>query len=155
MSNDLHPRFAMPHAPGAGAPSGAVDPADVLASREWIELCAKIGFTLVAVKAPWSPELWQNSGFEEDLGRELTDANLGHYDSSKHGKFAHSNGPKYGNPITFLFCLHSTKLLAALQFMKARLAAIGLLPHVRILYVDPDPAMYRRVLFLEDGKAGT
>lgn len=144
----------MPHAPGAGAPSGAVDPADVNASLEWIELCAKIGFTLVALRATWSPELWQNSGFEEDLGRALTEANLGHYDSAKHGKMAHSNGPKYGNPIIFFFCVHTAKLPAALQFMRARLAAIGLLPHVRVLYADQD-TRYRRVFFLEDGKGGT
>ena len=145
MSNDPRPRFAMPPAPDAGVPGGAIDPADINASPEWIELCAKIGFTLVAVKAARSQDLCQNSGFEEELGRELTDANLGHFDSEKYGTFVHSDGVKCGNPVTFFFCCHSRKLPAALKLIKARLSVIGLLPHVRILYADREPTTYRQI----------
>ena len=148
-----HPRFGQDAVPAGATPPSSVDPAIYNTSLEWIKLCAKIGFTVVVVKAPWSPELWQNSGFEEDLGSELTEANLGHYDSAKYGKHVHSDGAKYGNPVTFFFCVHSPKLPAALRLIKDRLAAIGLLPHVKIAYADLDPLAWRRVSFLEGGKA--
>jgi hypothetical protein len=154
MSCEHNPRFSQGAAPGSGAPGGAYDPADANVSSEWLALCAKIGFTVVAIKVPCSAELCPNPGFEEDLGRELTAANLGHYDSAKYGMFLHSDGAGSGSPIIFLFCIHSAKLATALQFIKTKLAAIGLLPHVRIAHSDQGPTHYRRVVFLEDGKAG-
>lgn len=123
MSNGLNPRFSQGAAPGAGAP--AIDPADANGCLEWLDDMGKIGFSVACIRAPYSPALWQNSDFEKRLGSELTEAGLGHLDSAK-----------YGNPITFFFYLHSKSLAAGLQLMKARLAAIGLLPHVRIGYAD-------------------
>jgi hypothetical protein len=122
----------MPHAPGAGAPSGAVDPAAFNVSWEWNEDMDKIGFTVAFIRAPYSPALGENSGFEKRLGGELTEAGLGHLDSEK-----------WGNPVTFFFYLHSKSLAAGLQLIKSRLAAIGLLQHVRIGYADAGDKCWR------------
>jgi hypothetical protein len=153
MSTDP-PRFGQDAVPADAIPPSSVDPADANVSLEWLEVCAKIGLTVVAVKAPYSPQLWENSGFEEDLGRELHEAKLGFYDSVKHDAFLRKNSAKQLNRIVFFFCVPSKKLPAALQFIRAKLAAIGLLHSAKIAYADPESITYRRVLFLEDGKAG-
>ena len=147
-----HPRFGQDAVPSGAIPPRSADPADANVSPEWIKLCAKIGLTAVVVKCPHSPELWQNFGFEEELGSDLTAANLGHYDSAKYGKFTHSDGQVSGSSISFCFYVYSSKLPAALRFIAARLAAIGLLPHVKILHSDHEPMTYRWVSFVGDGK---
>lgn len=130
MSNELHPRFSQGAAPGASAPT--IDPADANGCREWIETMGKAGFSVAVIRAPYSPALWENSDFEKRLGTELTEAGLGHLDSAK-----------WGNPITFFFYLHSKSLAAGLTFIKFRLAAIGLLQHVRIGYADAGDKCWR------------
>ena len=132
MSNDLAPRFSQGDAPGAGAASGACDPADANGNLEWLETMGKVGFSVAFIQAPYTPELWANPGFEEHLGRELTEAGMGHLDSAK-----------WGNPITFFFYLHSKSLAAGLQLIKARMAAIELLPRVKIGYADPSDKCWR------------
>ena len=141
MSNDLAPRFSQGAAPGAGAPM--VDPADANGCLDWLEDMGKIGFAVACIKAPYSPALWANPDFEKRLGSELTEAGLGHLDSAK-----------YGNPIMFFFYLHSESLAAGLQLIKSRLAAIGLLPHVRIGYADTGDKCWRR-FYPELERAGT
>ena len=143
MSNIQNPRFAQGAAPGADAPTGPIDPAAANTCIEWLDTVGKVGFTVVAVQAPYSAELWQNSGFEKALGNELAAANLGFYDSMK--PF---------NPLVFFFYVPSKFVVAALEIIKARLAAICLLPHVTIGYADPESKGYRRVMFPKDGKAG-
>jgi hypothetical protein len=129
--------------PEAAAAHDPVDPASANTCIEWLDTVGKVGFTVVAVQAPYSAELWQNSGFEKALGNELAAANLGFYDSMK--PF---------NPLAFFFYVPSKFVVAALEIIKARLAAIGLLPHVTIGYADPESKGYRRVMFPKDGKAG-
>ena len=153
MSAD-QPRFGQGAVPADAIPPSSVDPADANVSLEWLKVCAKIGLTVVAVKAPYSPQLWENSGFEEDLGRELHEAKLGFYDSAKYGEFLQSKNVKNQSQAIFFFCVPTKKLPAALQLIRAALAAIGLLPHVGIGHADRECKQYRRVLFLEDGKAG-
>jgi hypothetical protein len=138
MSNP-NPRFSIEDAPDWGLLHTPVDPADANLCDEWIEVLDKVGFTPVLVKADYSPELWQNAGFEERLGAELTDAKLGSYDSAK-----------YGNPIKFFFLVASSRLPAGLQFISTRLAAIGLLPHVIIGYADKDSKTWRQVVFPQE-----
>ena len=132
MTDDLHPRFSQRAAPGADAPSGAIDPANANGCPEWIEDMGKIGFTVAFIQAPYSPALWANSGFEKRLGSELIEAGLGHLDSAK-----------WGNPTTFFFYLRSGRLAAGLQLIKSRLAAIELLPHVKVGYADPGDKCWR------------
>jgi hypothetical protein len=112
--------------------TGAIDPAAFNVSWEWNEDMGKIGFAVAFIRAPYSPALWENSGFEKRLGGELTEAGLGHLDSEK-----------WGNPVTFFFYLHSKSLAAGLQLIKSRLAAIGLLQHVRIGYADAGDKCWR------------
>ena len=112
--------------------TGAIDPAAFNVSWEWNEDMDKIGFAVAFIRAPYSPALWENSGFEKRLGGELTEAGLGHLDSEK-----------WGNPVTFFFYLHSKSLAAGLQLIKSRLAAIGLLQHVRIGYADAGDKCWR------------
>lgn len=125
MSGELHSRFSQGAAPEAAAGKNPIDPWHANTCVEWVDLCTKIGFSVVMVQAPYSPELWANSGFEKALGRELTAANLGHYDSAK-----------WFDPIAFYFYVNTQSLAGGLQLIKARLAAIGLFPHVRIGYAD-------------------
>ena len=143
MSSETNPRFSQEPtpAPQDGHPA-LIDPADANTSMEWVELCAKLGFTTVVVQARYSPELWHNAGFEERLGSELTEANLGHYDSAR-----------YGNPIGFFFYLHGKKLADGLRLIEARLSAIGLLPHVKIGVADLELKGWR-VVYPECEKAG-
>jgi hypothetical protein len=112
--------------------TGAIDPAAFNVSWEWNEDMGKIGFAVAFIRAPYSPALWENSGFEKRLGGELTEAGLGHLDSEK-----------WGNPVTFFFYLHSKSLAAGLQLIKSRLSAIGLLQHVRIGYADAGDKCWR------------
>jgi hypothetical protein len=142
MSNDLHPRFEQGAAPGADAPTGPVDPSDFNGCPKWIEDMGKIGFTVAIVQAPYSPALWANSDFEKRLGTELIEAGLGHLDSAK-----------WGNPISYFFYLKSGSLAAGLQLIKSRLAAIELLPHVKIGYADPGDKCWR-TFYPELEKAG-
>jgi hypothetical protein len=109
-----------------------VDPADANGCPEWIEDMGKIGLSVAFIQAPYSSALWANADFEKRLGSELSGARLGHLDSAK-----------YGIPITFFFYLNSKSLAAGLQLIKARLAAIGLLPHVKIGYADPGDKCWR------------
>ncbi len=102
----------------------------------------KIGFTVAIVQAPYSPALWANSDFEKRLGTELIEAGLGHLDSAK-----------WGNPISYFFYLKSGSLAAGLQLIKSRLAAIELLPHVKIGYADPGDKCWR-TFYPELEKAG-
>jgi hypothetical protein len=132
MSEGTNPRFSQVPAPASAAGGQALDPAQANTSTEWIKLCAQIGFTAVVIWAPYSPELWQNSGFEKALSTQLTAANLGHLDSVK-----------WFNPISFFFYLYTTSLPAGLQLIKARLSAIGLLPHVKIGVADPEAKTWR------------
>ena len=141
MSNRLSARFSQGAAPAPSAPTA--DPADANGCLEWLEGMGKIGFSVACIRAPYSPALWANSDFEKRLGSELTEAGLGHFDSAK-----------YGDPITFFFYLHSKSLAAGLQLMKTRLAAIGLLPHVRIGYADTGDKCWRKY-YPELGRGGT
>jgi hypothetical protein len=127
MINNRNPIFAQGAGSGAGAPIGKIDPADTNTDCEWIATMEKVGFTVVVVKVPYCTALWQNSGFEETLGSELTGARLGSLDSVK-----------WGNPCRCYFYVHSKHLVAALELIEARLAAIGLLPHVAIGYADQE-----------------
>ena len=112
--------------------TGAIDPAAFNVSWEWNEDMDKIGFAVAFIRAPYSPALLENSGFEKRLGGELTEAGLGHLDSEK-----------WGNQVTFFFYLHSKSLAAGLQLIKSRLADIGLLQHVRIGYADAGDKCWR------------
>ena len=132
MSNDLHPRFSMSSEPSAEPPPAHVDPADANGCPEWLEDMGKVGFTVAFIQAKYSPALWANSNFEKRLGSELTEAGLGHLDSAK-----------WGNPTTFFFYLRSGRLAAGLQLIKSRLAAIELLPHVKVGYADPGDKCWR------------
>ena len=132
MSNDLHPRFSMSYEPSAEPPPAHVDPAAANGCTEWLAGMGKINFTVAFIQAPYSPALWANSGFENSLGTELTEAGLGHLDSAK-----------WGNPITYFFYLHSGSLAAGLQLIKSRLAAIELLPHVKVGYADCQDKCWR------------
>jgi len=140
MSNDLHPRFSQGAAPGVGVPT--IDPADANGCREWIETMGTAGFSVAFIQASCSPAVWENSDFEKRLGTELSEAGLGHLDSTK-----------WGNPIVFFFYLHSKSLAAGLQLIKSRLAAIGLLPHVRIGFADTGDKCWR-TFYPELGRAG-
>ncbi|MCX6924550.1 MAG: hypothetical protein NT154_15250 [Verrucomicrobia bacterium] len=143
MSEKANARFSLDAAPEASDSHGVLDPAAANTSIEWVELCGKVGFTVVALKAPYSPELWQNSGFEKRLGAELAAANLGHLDSVK-----------WFDPITFFFYVNTKDLAAGLQLMKARLAVIGLLPRVKIGCADQAAKVWRR-FWPESGEAIT
>jgi len=140
--SETNPRFSQGAAPEAAAAHDPVDPAAANLSLEWFDICGKIGFTVVAVQAPYSPELFKNSGFEKALGSELTEAGLGHLDSIK-----------WFNPIAFYFYLHTKNLAAGLQLIKSRLAAIGLLPQVKIGVADAESKTFR-VYYPEVEKAG-
>ena len=140
--NEPRPRFSEGAAPQAGIPPLPVDPADANLGLEWIELCDKVGFTVVVVEAPYSPALWQKSGFEECLEVTLGNVGLGHLDSVK-----------YGNPIKFFFYVPSARLQAGLQLMHNDLYGRGLLPHVKIGYADKESKTWRRVVFPEEGGA--
>jgi len=121
--------------------SRAIDPAAANFCTEWVAgVCAKIGLTAVVIGAPYSPELWANSGFEARLDEELRAAHLGHYDSAK-----------FGNPIAFFFYLSSERLTEGLQLIKDRLSAIGLLSQVKIGYSDSDAKRWR--VFYPEEKA--
>ena len=128
MSDGPYPRFPQ----GDPRRGPKIDPSDANACPEWLEAMGKIGFSVAFIEAPYSPALWANADFEKRLGSELTEAGLGHLDSAK-----------YGNPITFFFYLNSKSLAAELQLIKARLAAIGLLPHVKIGYADTGDKCWR------------
>jgi transcriptional regulator with XRE-family HTH domain len=143
MSEETTPRFSQETTRTAGQTPNAIDPAAANETIEWVELIGKLGLTAVAVRAPYSAELWQNSGFEEDLGRELAEAHLGQYDSAR-----------YFNPITCFFYVRTQDLAAGLQLIKARLAAIGLLPSVKIGVADQESKAWR-VFYPELGPAGT
>jgi transcriptional regulator with XRE-family HTH domain len=143
MREEANPRFSQETTRAAGQAPNAIDPAAANESIEWVELIGKLGLTAVAVRAPYSAKLWQNSGFEEDLGRELAEAHLGDYDSAR-----------YFNPIIFFFYVRTQDLAAGLQLIKARLAAIGLLPSVKIGVADQESKVWR-VFYPELGPAGT
>jgi hypothetical protein len=143
MSEETTPRFSQETTRAAGQAPNAIDPAAANETIEWVELIGKLGLTAVAVHAPYSAELWQNSGFEEDLGRELAEAHLGHYDSAR-----------YFNPIIFFFYVRTQDLAAGLQLIKARLAAIGLLASVKIGVADQESKAWR-TFYPELGPAGT
>jgi hypothetical protein len=128
---------------GHVTPDGAIDPADANGNLEWLETMGKAGFSVACIQAPYSPELRANSDFEKRLGSELAEAGLGHLDSAK-----------WGDPVTFFFYLHSKSLAAGLQFIKSRLAAIGLLPQVRIGYADTGDKCWRK-FYPELETAGT
>ena len=129
--------------PSAQAP-GSADPAAANECIEFIELVGKVGLTVVVVQARWSAELWAVNGFEETLGRELDQARLGIYD-----------GLKVANPtVAFYFHLNTERLAEGLLLIKARLAAIGLLPVVKIGVADQESKTYR-VFYPEAGQAGT
>ena len=132
MSSEHPSRFSMPPTPGAESKPEQVDPADANGCPEWLEDMGKIGHSVAFIQCPYSPALWANADFEKRLGSELSGATLGHLDSAK-----------YSNPITFFFYLNSKSLAAGLQLIKARLAAIGLLPHVRIGYADTGDKCWR------------
>jgi transcriptional regulator with XRE-family HTH domain len=142
MREEANRRFSRETWEARQAPN-AIDPAAANENIEWVELIGKLGLTAVAVRAPYSAELWQNSGFEEDLGRELAEAHLGEYDSAR-----------YFNPITFFFYVRTQDLAAGLQLIKARLAAIGLLPSVKIGVADHESKAWR-VFYPELGPADT
>lgn len=131
MSAERNPRFDQEAAPPAKAPESA-DPAAANIDWEWNMDMGKIGFSVAFIQAPYSPALWENSGFEKRLDSELTEAGLGHLDSEK-----------WGNPITFFFYLHSKSLAAGLQLVKFRLTNIGLLPHVKIGWADCQDKCWR------------
>jgi hypothetical protein len=133
MSEETNPRFSLgPTTASAGEPQ-ALDPAAANETIEWVgDVCAKIGLTAVVVQAPYSLQLWQNSGFEERLGEELGAAHLGHYANAK-----------FGNPISFFFYVASEKLVEGLQFLEARVSGIGLLPQCKIGYADLEAKVWR------------
>jgi hypothetical protein len=143
MISERPQRFSVRQQPAIAAKPEQVDPADANGCPEWLEDMGKIGLSVAFIKAPYSPALWANSDFEKRLGSELTEARLGHLDSAK-----------YGNPIVFFFYLNSKSLAAGLQLIKARLAAIGLLPHVRIGYADPGDKCWR-TFYPELDRGGT
>jgi len=141
--SEQNPRFSLGSAPEAAAASNPLDPAAANECIEWVDLAGKLGFTVVAVQAHYCEELWAVSGFEKSLGRELTEANLGHLDSVK-----------WFNPITFYFLVNTQNLAAGLLLIKARMAAIGLLPRVKIGCADQESRTYR-TLYPEAEKVGT
>jgi hypothetical protein len=133
MTEKTNPRFSQdPALASAGAPQ-AVDPAAANSSIEWLDICAKIGLTAVVVHAGYGPKLWEVSGFEKQLDSELRTAHLGYLDSVK-----------YFNPLAFFFYVPTEKLVDGLQFIKANLEGIGLLPHsVKIGYADLEAKVWR------------
>src|ERR1035438_6355447 len=132
MSSERPQRFSVRQQPAIAAKPEQVDPADANGCPEWLEDMGKVGFTVAFIQAKYSPALWANSNFEKRLGSELTEAGLGHLDSAK-----------WGNPTTFFFYLRSGRLAAGLQLIKSRLAAIELLPHVKVGYADPGDKCWR------------
>lgn len=92
MTGGHNPRFSQDGTPDDAPKHSPANPADANVRREWIGVFGKVGLTVVAVRAAYSDALWQNPGFEEVLGGELSEANLGQYDSAK-----------YGNPIIYFF----------------------------------------------------
>jgi hypothetical protein len=133
MSKTPSSRFSQTPTAASEAGSQSVDPAAANMSIEWNEICAKIGLTTVVVQVPYSPELWQNSRFEERLDCELRAANLGWLDAIK-----------YFNPMAFFFYIHTEKLAGGMEFIRSNLAGIGLLPKgVKIGYADLESKVCR------------
>ncbi len=142
MSQEIKPRFDPGAAPEASAAGNSLDPAAANTCIEWLDVAGKVGFTVVAVVAPYSEELWAVSGFEKTLGRELNEAGLGHYDSAK-----------WFNPIAFFFYVSTQRLAVGLQTIKQRLGEIGLLSRVKIATADPETKTWR-IFWPEADKAG-
>jgi hypothetical protein len=110
VSSGANARFST----GGGA-KGVIDPALDNTSWDWVETVAKLGLSVVAVIAPYSPELWANPGFEGQIDAELRKAKLGHLDSAK-----------YGNPIVFYFYIPAKSQAAGLEAIRAALERRGL-----------------------------
>ena len=144
MSEETNPRFSQGTATAAGQAPGAADPVAANESIEWIETFGKVGLTVVVVQARWLAQLWAVNGFEEALGEELNQARLGVYD-----------GLKVADHTVAFYCHCNTERLAAgLQLIKARLAAIGLLPMVKIGIADQEARSWR-IFYPEAGQVGT
>ena len=143
MSEEANARFSKDSGAATGQGPMAIDPAAANQDIEWVELVGKLGLTTVAVQISYSAELWENSGFEQDLSRELAQGGLGELDSVK-----------WFNLIVFFFYVRTQDLAAGLQFIKARLAAIGLLPRVKIGVADLESRTWR-VFYPELEKAST
>jgi hypothetical protein len=132
MSNDLHPRFAMPHAPGAGAPGGPIDPADSNQNWEWIESMGKLGFTITVVEMKYDPQALGQFGPPEVLATQLLSEELGRFDSIRQG-----------NPFNLYFYVHTKTLTAGLQLIMDRLEKFGLLTLCKIGHADGQDRCWR------------
>jgi hypothetical protein len=93
----------------------------------------RIGFTVMLVVAFYSDELWKHPAFEVELGKELTTAGLGHFDSAKFG----------GNPNLYYFFIHRRTLTAGLKTVRDRLAALGLLTFCKVGHADGKDKCWR------------
>jgi hypothetical protein len=113
-----------------------VDPLEANASTEWVETMAKAGFTVAIVAIHDSPEALQKaagSGFGEQIGEQLSAANMGHWDGARNG----SGG------LQMFFYLHTARLPAGLTFIRNQIEAAGLLSHCRIGYADQVERIWR------------
>lgn len=132
MSDDLHSRFSQGTAPGAGAPDGPVDPADANQCWEWIENMGKLGFTTCAVEMRFDVQALEQFGPPEVLATQLLSEDLGSFDSIKRG-----------DPFKLYFYANTSTLATGLQFIKDRLAALGLLPLCKIGHADAQDQCWR------------
>ena len=124
MSNAKNPRFKT-DAPEGAAPVKHVDPASMNVSPEWNETLSKLNLTPVFVELKYSQCVIDQTGFETELGAELTKADLGHFDARKPG-----------DPFRLDFYVHTKALAAGLQFIKAKLKKLGILNSCKIGYMD-------------------
>jgi hypothetical protein len=132
MSADLHPRFDQGAAPAAGAPSGAIDPADANRCWEWVQAMGKIGFTVAVVEIKYDPKALEQFGPPEVLAAQLISEELGHWDSIG-----------LGAPFKLYFYLVTKTIPAGLQFIKERLTALGLLGDCKIGHADAKDRCWR------------
>jgi hypothetical protein len=143
MTDDLHPRYSQVAAPGAGAPSGPIDPADANTCFEWAKTMRKLGFETVLVIIERCSELLERPAFGEALGAELQSAGLGHFDSDDLAD----------NPRGYYFYLHADAFVAGIRTVKTRLDQLGLLSHCIIMISDAEAEVWR-FFYPELRKAG-
>ena len=144
MANQANPRFSQDLAPATRQATG---PASATASSprsadgasnnlcpEWGELVGRLGFCVCVVSVPHSDRLFKQQGFEENVGADLVEANLGQFDSVI-----------WENPRLHFFLLHTKALRMALELIQSRLAALDLLTGCKIGCLDTAGKIWRTV----------
>lgn len=143
MSEEANPRFSQETTRAAGQASGSAGPthsprsADGASDNlhpEWGELVGRLGFCVCVVSVPHSDRLFKQQGFEENVGADLVEANLGQFDSVI-----------WENPRLHFFLLHTKALRMALELIQSRLAALDLLTGCKIGCLDTAGKIWRTV----------